>query len=114
MSRKGVAKSWPFFSTRMRPICSTMKKRPDPSCASVAYTGLWRPSTNLASLNESLSGLVVVGVKGEGVGMGDGERAGLGVLDLVGVALAALFRPAQPVARTRIVSETMERRSRKG
>ena len=61
------------------------------------------------SLNESLSGLVVVGAIGEGVGEADGETRGL-----VGVALAELFWLAHPVARMRTATKPDESRNRKG
>jgi hypothetical protein len=64
-------------------------------------------------LNESMSGRAVVGVSGEGVGELDGETRGLGVTAFVGVALAVLFWPAHPVARTRTASKTVEKRTRK-
>jgi hypothetical protein len=65
-------------------------------------------------LKESRSGLVVVGVVGEGVGALDGDATGLGELDFVGVALAVLFWPTQPVARMNKASKTVETRTRKG
>jgi len=65
------------------------------------------------SLNESLAGLAVVGVNGEGVGEAAGERAGLGLFDLVGVALAAVFWPAQPVATISTASAAVGSRDRK-
>ena len=61
------------------------------------------------SLKESLAGLVVVGVRGESVG----ERTALGLFDFVGVALAVVFWPAQPVAMMSTASAAVGSRNRK-
>ena len=66
------------------------------------------------SLKESRAGLVVVGAVGEGEGELGAASAGLGELECVGVVLAVLFWPAQPVVRTRTASKTVEKRTRKG
>lgn len=65
------------------------------------------------SLKESRAGLVVVGVRGEGVGEAAGERTGLVLFDFVGVALAVLFWPAQPVATMSTASTAVGSRNRK-
>jgi hypothetical protein len=83
MSRKGVGSNAPFFTIRIRPICSTMNSRPEPSAAPVTYTGFWRPAVILVNLKELLSGLGPLGVASDGVegGVGAGVEA-------VGVGLA--------------------------
>src|SRR5258705_13461787 len=61
---------------RIRPICSTMKSRPDPSGAYVTYTGLVRPDAMVVSLNVFRLTDVVVGVNGDGDGLGDADAVG--------------------------------------
>jgi hypothetical protein len=65
------------------------------------------------SLKESWAGLVVVGVRGEGVGEAARERTGLGLFDFVGVALAVPFWPVQPVATTSTARTAVGSRNRK-
>src|SRR5437773_1401640 len=83
ISRNGLDKSTPSFMTRIRPTCSTMKSRPEPSPAPVTYTGLCSPLATFVSLNDRLSALGPLGVAstGEGevcaiVGVGEEEPEG--------------------------------------
>lgn len=116
MSRNGAARSWPCFRMRIRPACSTMKSRPEESGAYVAYTGLWRPAATLVNLKELRGGVVVVGVTGEGVGMGDveGDGVGAGVAEGDGVARAAVFWPEQPANNSIPATIKAQSRTRKG
>src|SRR6267142_1040625 len=92
MSRNGVARTLPAFRMRIRPTCSTMKSRPEPSPASVMKTGLLSPLATFVNLNEPLLALGPLGVArpGDGVGVGaagEGEVASveLGVVCEVGL-----------------------------
>src|SRR6185437_4676783 len=102
MSRKGVDRSRPSFMTRMRPGCSTMNKRPEPSPAFVTYTGLLSPDAIRVSLKDPFATVAAVGDGSGGDALGDCAALALGLVAIDGVgegACAVCW--AQPAASTR-------------
>ena len=53
MSRNGVGSRTPFLMTRILPVCSTTKSRPDPSWALVTKTGESNPEATGTSVTDA-------------------------------------------------------------
>ena len=87
MSRKGVASSALFFTTRMRPFCCVMKRRPSPT--EVRSLGAFKPlaicSNSIRTGPPEISGKSGVG---DGLGLGLGLALGLGDAEGEGEGLA--------------------------
>src|SRR5690348_10004130 len=110
MSRNGLARSLPSFITRMRPACSTMNRRCEPSPALVTNTGLCNPNAMRVSLNEPFATVAAVGEGSGGEALGDGAALGLALDAAEGFGVGApAVCCAQPAAITRTRARAMGR-----
>src|ERR1043165_8133911 len=105
MSRNGAGSTFPFFMTRMRPGCSTMNRRPDPSPAPVTKTGLFRPDAIRVSLKVPALTVAAVGDGSGGEGLGETACEGLVLAEADGLGLAdCAVCCTQPASRIRATS----------
>jgi len=113
MSRNGVGRTTPPFITRMRPACSTMKRRPEPSPAFVTSMGLSRPAATRVSLNDPLLTVPDVGDGSGGMELADGDGVGLTIAGGEGVGTCDVVCWAQPAVKA-TATQTAISRARQG